>query len=65
MWNLFYGAKHHIPPGYISPKFNYKYVTFMKQNQTKLTIGDSFSNGLIIETFVRISGDTNKRKYTG
>jgi hypothetical protein len=48
IWNLFCGTKYPTPPGNIAPKFNNKYVTYMKWNQSKSTMGESFSNGLIV-----------------
>jgi hypothetical protein len=48
IWNLFCGAKYPKPLGKIASKFNNEYVTYMKSNQAKSTMGDSFSNGLII-----------------
>jgi hypothetical protein len=47
IWNLFSGAKYPKPPGSIPPKFNNKYVTYVKRNQAKSPMGDSFSNGLV------------------
>jgi hypothetical protein len=45
--------------GHIAPKFNNKYVTYIKLNQSKSTTGYSFSSERIMEK-VRISVNTSK-----
>jgi hypothetical protein len=46
IWNLFCGTKYPKLPGNTAPKFNNKYVTDMKLNPAKPTMGDSLAMDL-------------------